>query len=126
MPCLGKPETWEQTAWSPEGSRKRLGRKGGPPQAWPHRFEETHWGGVGVGSLFLLRKGGSGQRGKSHQVTWGWGWGRPREAAREGAPPPPCDFIMPPFAALRGALVWLSASSGVPGAQPRGLAGAGS
>ena len=51
MPCLGKPETWEQTAWSPEGSRKRLGRKGGPPQAWPHWCQDAPgrgWGGVPV------------------------------------------------------------------------------
>lgn len=29
MPCLGKPETLEQTARSPKGTQRRLGREGG-------------------------------------------------------------------------------------------------
>ena len=49
--------------WEGKGARPRLG----------HTGAKTHWGGGGVGSLSLLRKGGSGQRGKSHQVTWGCG-----------------------------------------------------
>ena len=76
MPCLGKPETWEQTAWSPRGSQRRLGREEDPPQAWPHRCRDAPgrgWGGV-VGVPVSAEEGARGRE-ASHIRSRGVGRG---------------------------------------------------
>lgn len=98
MPCLGKPETWEQTARSPKGSQRRLGREGDPPQAWPHRCRDAPgrgWGGV-VGVPVSAEEGAQGRE-ASHIRSLGGGEGAVHVKLQPVSRPPLCYFIMLPL-----------------------------